>query len=1036
MNRQTVADYLNENIDPLLWRWTEIANRAHHEAQNGVVKTEADSRWMKRFLLIFIDKIQSARDAGDIDLNFLIQKIQETDYSSSNFTVDSFCLEDALQEILQKNTAFDPAFILDILQTVRKELTSLTTLALEETADIYEEHIETGGRPFCYTAVDGKIVYANTKMREVRGQICSDADLDYIQNYFEGEERSFVLDTLKNATPGEQARMLQTVNHGTADSSLGNRDEKKRPFDVMLKPRIVRGQHKGAYISLTDLSIAVTPFQRALDHLPLPVVRVDRNKTIVYANRKAAKLWDEADLEGKHLHTLFADPDALRTVEQQLRQRFCKARSSTYETTITKLSDNNKIPVQIYATPAYDLRNALVGSIAVIRSLELETMTRAINESVTRHNDAHRLLTDVTELIAARTDFDYISVNLYSRDLQHVRSLFSFSPGIDENHFEVGWWQLPEQLKRWAASDSDNYIEDITEFIARPEWRQLRDDPSIARLLEKKLHSLFRIPVFREDRLVASIAFFKAPKNAFTAEERDFLERLPLRKVIQMVLYLEEKRGLNFRLELLKDILNVSGNLQQIADIVTRKLANHYQWENVEIFRIDHKSDEFILCSQFVLNSRYRLPKDYSQPLHKGIMGHVYQQEEVDHYFCGNVHDDPNIKDYYIPGHPKQKIKSELCIPILKYGKPFWMLNVEDVKKNAFSVDEVEELELLHREISSVIEASIKHYHLDKTFEYSSDAILTADCAGLVQSVNQAAEKLLGLSSSAMVNEPLEEILPFSDKNLANWIILGGTAVEKEAAILTGKGDEIPVNLSISRLPANLGGSIIIIIRDLTIQMKFKELDYLGTLYHELSAQAKKPLSILENYLTALKHEDRREKISLYAGEMNKHLNKLRLTYDRLAFYDPRKGISPYNLIECYFSEIVNNIEEDFPEHEWKRLQFSGLRPDRRMKIDMYKITFCLESILLYLLRRTMSAPIRIDLTNRKKTLFCKIVGCDAEDDSGSAPSREAAVDLAIGERIIRRFMNYHKGTFGRKKQADTHVFTLTLPLEAREVMP
>ena len=549
-------------------------------------------------------------------------------------------------------------------------------------------------RCYSHARVDdnGVIVYANPEMLRLVG--CETLVNRPLALLFDEQDREFISTAL---APRPVTTPMLRVLHLTPASGV------LLPVGIELAPIVISGRHHGGYASMVDISGPMASMFQVMEQTPLGIIKINTRHEVTYANPCACEISGVAgDMKGIPIESLFPDRKNREILAREVRKRFENGRPSEYPVEITRLDDGRRIPVMIAATPERDSRGTIIGSMAIVRSMELEKATERINHHIATCLDTEDLLQKVTGEIAAVCPFDMVSIAGYSKKLHHVRSLFTY-PKL-KTRFR--WWLMPLGLSKWVQNRASDYIEDLDEFLSRPEWLELRKSPEIEGLLLGGLHSIARCPVWdREEgdgaRLVASLTLFRRGKGAFSKEDRRRLKSLPLDKAILVALHLEEKRKLTFRFNLIKKIFAACDDMKKVADLITSELEGFYGWNNVSIFRIDEKVKVFRLLSQKAKDDdeKYLLPPNYTQPFEVGVLGQVWMTGKP--IFSGNIKKDLNIKEHYQRGYERES-NSELCVPIMACGRPLWLINIEDPLENAFSSDEVEELQVVHGEIGDI----------------------------------------------------------------------------------------------------------------------------------------------------------------------------------------------------------------------------------------------------------------------------------------------------------------------------------------------
>ncbi|WP_187149325.1 PAS domain S-box protein [Desulforapulum autotrophicum] len=955
--------------------------------------------------------------ATDASLDRIVSRLRLPESSLADFLLEKSCLLMAINIVVKDNS--------DLFANGQEELLpwlylqQITDHIIKKTGIVYERVVKHGGRAFCQVDEHGVIVYANPKMLQLAGR--EELLNQPLSALFDEQEQRMINESL--AFHGEKSPKLMVLNLQRADGACV-------PVGTELAPIMISGCHHGGYAGMVDISGPMESTMQVMEQSPLGILKTNTHYEIIYANPRAHKMCGlSGNMKGIPVESLCPDRKNREILQSQMKKRFENGTASEYEIEITRRDNGQRVPVMIAAMPERNIRGQITGSLAILRSLELEYAAEKINYHIATCNDTRDLLQKFVDEIANVCPFDLVVISAYSKNLHHVRSLFC-SP---EQEQRFRWWVMPPDLKRWIEHRASDDIFDLENFLSRPEWKALKENPEIRKLLKAELYSIIRCPIWdREEdqssRLVSAVTFFRRGKKAFTEEDKKRLKSLPLVKTILATLHLEEKRKLSFRFKLIKKIFAACEDMHKVANLITSELVGFYEWNNVSIFRIDERDSvyRFHLLSQKAKDDDpdYLLPPHYKQRYDQGVLSHVYLTGKP--IFTGNVKEDRDIKDYYLQGFESES-NSELCVPIMAYGKVFWLLNIEDPLENAFSSDEVEELQVVLGEIGVILEKAFQHHFLREILQLASDAIIVIDNGWKVRQVNPAVEKLLGYPEMEMINFSLEKI--FVNQDDWQWLKRGGQISGQEIQLGHKDSTVVAVYVSTFELPQEVGGGSVLLARDLSQIKRLEELDYLGKLYYEIAIQTKTPLSLLFKWIKRLQGEtspaDRQDTLS----KALKQLRKLTLTYDRLVLYDKKEGLVPYQPLLADIEEILELLPGEFPDSEWQKVLVTKEPDLPLLRVDIFQLTFCLETIISYLLRAaSQESQVTISVGYHDGTITIKLRGIVPELPStaaeigtqASAQLTETISDMALGDAVIRTFIENHEGaTYKRERQGD-----------------
>ena len=957
--------------------------------------------------------------------NTLVDRLHQPEASIADFLFATSCLMMAINSTINA----EPDVLADSREQILPwlHLQYITGRTLQMTGIVYERVVKHGGRAFCQVDEHGVIVYANREMLRLVG--CETIVNQSLAALFDEQDRQAINAAL---APGG------TTTPKVLELNLTPSNGGRIPVGIELAAIMVSGHYQGGYASMLDISGPMETVTQVMEQTPLGILRINTRNEITYANPRAREMSGIAgDLKGHAVEELFPDKENLAKLKKEVQRRFKSGKSSEYPIEITRIDNGQRLPVMIAATPERDAEGTITGSLAIIRSLDLERAAERINFHIATCLDTQDLLQKFTEEIGKVCPFDRVSISVYSKKLHHVRSIFS-SPKIKQRY---RWWLLHPEVRKWIQNRDGDDILDLETFLSCPDWQELKENSEIQALLQAELCSIIRCPISdREEehgsRLVASITFYRRGKNAFTEADKTRLKSLPLVKTILATLHLEQKRKLSFRFNLIKKIFASCDDMKAVADLITSELVEFYGWNNVSIFRIDERDSifRFHLLSQKAKDDdpNYLLPPEYKQRLDQGVLSYVYATGKA--IFTGNVIGDDNVKELYLEGY-KRKNNSELCVPIMADGNAFWLMNIEDPQENAFSSDEVEELQVVLGEIGVILERAFQHHFLQEILEHTSDAIIVTDNAWKTRGANPAVGKLLGYSSTEMESLPLEKL--FVNQGDWQWLTKGGQIPGQEIQLSHKNGAVLGAYLSTFELPQEVGGGTVLIARDLSLIKRLEELDYLGKLYYELAIQTKTPLSLLFSWIKRLQGQvspaDRQDTLA----KALKQLRKLTLTYDRLVLYDKKGGFVPFQPLLVDISEILELLPEQFPDSDWQKVVVNVEQDLPLLRADIFQLTFCIETIISYLLRTACEdGQVIINVSRQDDRIIVKLVGNvpelpEAAIDIGtqaSAHLTETISDMALGDDVIRAFVKNHQGaTYNRENKGDVCEYTIEL---------
>jgi len=997
-------------FEALRQKWGESAEHKLH-------LLEIDQKEKQDLLSLLLESLPDTFEPEGQFLSPILHRVRMEDYSIFDFFLEISCLATSIEDVLRSSTEVDEAELLDGMRIVREQLANILGKVLKDTSEIYEHIAESGGRAFCQVDTQGRIIYANKELKGLLG-LESVTEIQF-ESFFEGHEKDFVLNTIRGKH-GEEVGVRRLQLKSGADQSI--------PVGAEIGPVFINGEHRGGYACMVDLSLQEKTNMEIFNKSPFGIIKVDTAERFTYANFKALEMFGMNEWGNKELKDVFPDDDNYMILKRQLEKRKMGL-SDEYEIELTRLSDEKRIPVKISAIPETDLKGNVVGSLAIVRSMLLERTVEAIHNHVATIHDGQEILQEVAKEVEHIIPFARFSVSLYNPSMTHVRQLFSYYP-TGQMEWIIRWWEIPDYMIGWLSKKESvtiDSIEALLDFFSDPE---LINRPEIRGFLEEGFKSFLRLPIIKKDRIVASVGLFSKEERAFNSSHVKLLEALPLSKAVLMAHYYEETKELKFRLNLIKEISSVDNNIEDVADVMVDRLAEHYDWKDVALFCVEEDEENQVirLLSQKASSGAFRLPDNFEQSAEEGILGYAYRENRPVN--VGNVHTDPEFKDIY-----KASLKStvsELCLPI-KVGEVFWLLNIEDSRQNAFSEEETEALMQLLNEVSGFLEKSWLSSFLRASLLYASDAVIVTSINGNIKRLNPATLKLFGYSHDEMIDQSLIDF--FQDSDIGRYMVLAEKIPSEEVVFRRKDGEPINVILSGSQLQDPFTDKVFFA-TDLSLRDRLRELEHMGKLFNEIAIQTKTPLSLVFSWLRRINKEVTNTNLIDLIEKITRQLRKVELSFDRLALYDKKEGIIPYEEFLINISEVLDRVIDQFPKAEAKKVVIDKDKSIPYLRGDIFQLSFCLKTILSYLFRFLPEEErILLRVSAAPEQLILDISGffpgpsdVKSSDIAMESQISQTLTEMALGEEILQTFIGNHKGYYKSSREGQKINFRIHLP--------
>jgi len=1005
----------NDWFKALKQKWKKKAD----QKINFIVKEKGDK---EDLLSLLLEVLPPKTKIKDQHLNPIFRKVRTETYSIFDFFLEVTCLEDSVKGVLMCSNEINEADLLEGLNVIRKRLYSIFGIILKDTSEIYEHVAESGVRAFCHLDTEGKIIYDNREMKRLVG--LKSVEGKRLDSFFDGEERIFVKRILDpNFKEHQGMRQLNLKN------SVG----RLIPVGLDIASIFIDGMNRGGYVSLVDLSHRIKTDMAIFDKSPLGIVRTNHLEQFTYANPKALDICGIDTWENKNIKDIFPDEKNYSKIKSHLDQRKMGL-SDEYEVEITRLDDKKWIPVKISATPEFDLKGKFVGSMAIVQDMLRDKKIEAIHDHVATIREGKKILEKVSKEIEEVIPFDRFSVIVLNDSMTHLRQLFSYYP-TGQMEYKIRWWEIPDYLVDWLTQKRCTTFDNINALVEEFEWKDLIERPGVKEFLEEGFNSFIRCPIFKGDRIVASVSLYSKKEKAFDNTHKELLEALPIHKAVLMALYYEEIKDLNFRLNLMKDISSSARDIDEVAEDIVNRIVENYEWQDVALFKVDEERQVFRLLSQKAKSGNFRLPDDYQQSLDEGILGYVYKNNESVN--VGNVKTDPKFKNIF--KDTLKGTKSELCIPI-KASEVFWFLNIEDSNQNSFSIEEEEALTSVLNELREFLDRLYLYNFLNASLKYSSDGVIVTDSNGKIKKANPAIVDLLGCFPGEMIDDNLASYLKDNDNNeLLKYLLKNDEISSAEVTLYRKNNDEVDVLLSKSQLKKDFSDKVFFI-TDLSMQKRLLELEYLEGIYYEIATQTKTPLSLVFSWLRRLKKEFEEESNTNIdrLDEIIRQLRKVELSYDRLALYDKAKGLDSNNMVLLDFNRLLDNVLDDFPKSERDAIKNVSKKQKFIIDGDIFQLSFCIKTILSYLLRFIPeNEHITINMSQILNKFRIEIKGSLPEyvDDNGDDIDLQSQIsraksEIALGKEVIESFLINHAGSYSSELKGNKAQFFIELPIK------
>ena len=770
-----------------------------------------------------------------------------------------------------------------------------------------------------------------------------------------------------------------------------------------------------------------------LDRLPWALAKLNREGVFSYGNRAMCEIAGVESMAGRSIDDMFHGSD-LATVREHLESRFTRGVADDYQVVAIRVSDGVLVPIHISALPDIDDTGQVVGVIAIVSDLLAQDVAARVTAAVQDLRSGEDILGTVARECGRLVPFDAFSVLIYSADGSHSRTVYMHPAGVI--HPSVRWHEMTSYAKSLVNEKEVINIADLDAWLDQPECRIFREEWDMQAALELGFRSSLSVPVIGGNRVVATVSFGrKRDKPPFDASDEERISRLPLGPAVRMALHYQDVEELMFALDLVRKIAAGSDNTNFIAETLVGEIADHYEWQNVSIFRADEPQGELCLVSEKAQSESFKLGKSRSHPINQGITGRVFRTREA-----LKVPDvaAPEVSGDYRQVYPESR--SELCIPILVDGRVYWILNVEDSQRNAFAPEEQQALENLLREVAVVLALVSKKQAFSELLTRSKDAIIQTDVRGVIVQTNPATRELLGYGEDEMKGQPFASY--FLDAVQASRVQESKYVPNDEVQLRHKNDSKVSLLLSGTLLPPEIGLKIYVC-NDLSTRKRLETLEILRHMYNEIASQIKTPLSLAFSWLSKLQTLLSEAEAADILAKTLKQLNKVDLTYDRLLMYERHRAVAPLDKSLCEIPALLADILKGMPDSDADRIKITCEGRIPPLRVDPYQVGFCFESLLAYLLRFLPEGEkVTACVTFREGNVTVSIRGYAPKVTGGTLTSYarkrwaiHAITEMALGEEMIRGFIERnHGGKLRKQHDSDDRMeFVVELPAEEAE---
>ena len=796
------------------------------------------------------------------------------------------------------------------------------------TTSSHEKFMDRTLHPFCHFDAAGTIVSANSKMLELH----PDCVGRQLASYF-GKKAADV----RQAIAARPRRLLDLeLEVGTG----------KLPVLAEFG-EVATGSNNSGYALLVDMSNIVDAEHKALEAAPYGMLKLDADQHILYATQKAVDLvgLPREELIGLDTRRFLADKQSRETVNQQSQER---KRGVGGEFTVRiKTNADKLVQLRITSTPNFDASGMSSGSILQMQPIDLSRARVELVTLVATISDHNELYDRILDVLRHFIAFDWANLFVYSPKRDYSRIVCTRGDPID---FVSRWFPTPPGYVDWLKQPV-TWMDDMQAHMSTTASEYLeRVDTKAA--IKAGMKAIVCLPIRSGGRLIGGICLASKKANTYGAASRKILEDINLEQALLPLFDIVDRVEDHFINELVKDIAR-SEDMQQVAEKVVRGLADFYKFENVSIFKINALRAQIQLLAQAVgKHGGTPMPSGYSQSIKDGVLGLCYRRKGP--VILTNRDDGSEASKAFI--QVAKETRSELCIPITLFDRVLWILNLEDRLGDAFTPIELEKLQKVIEQMQATLERIFQSLILIKVLDVCPASIIITDQTHHILRCNRQARQMMQ-KDLVSAKDDLKTFLRLPPDKMAS---------DPVATTFVGrKGKRTEVMASRFTLEEEYD-QIVFMLQDIADLEWTAKFETLRAALAEATAQVRVPVSLVSSFVKRIGEETKDDGLQEVARKASRQLGRIELTYDRVLAAYEAQTLPAKQDVTVDIGQMLEHILNDLPQRERDTIKQSDRPAIVMVAVDPFRLFFCLNSALTYLLRaRAAGQPIQISTQKR-----------------------------------------------------------------------
>lgn len=765
----------------------------------------------------------------------------------------------------------------------------------------------------------------------------------------------------------------------------------------------------------------------SLENFDLPVLRFNLEGICTHANAAANELMELPSAVGLLLCDLFPEPVDREKLMAEVSIRL-SGQASFYNTHCTLPGSMQRVPISVFGLPETGEDGRVSAKLAIVRDMREPHAVRDMHEAMDKLDSAQAIFEEMARLVQPLLPYDEMRVVAVSHDRRYLRRIFS-TDAKAEHTYPFRWWPMPEFLRRSMESETPRVI-DIDEMFGQRDFAKLAEtDKGTRNYRNSGVRWCLSLPVWQGDRIVAFVSFDSRAEQPYGAKHLALCERLPLSKAAIMALQQEENRRLHKFVKLLGDMAAQAADVHKVAELLTQRLAHHFDSDHVAIFQYDEDHDCLRVLSEA---SNTGCPLGNTPVLHreKGVVSHAFYNRQVIN--IPNLAERPPSMPGYVEG--VQGMQSELAIPIAG-DTHRWVLNIESRLQRAFIEEDVVTVKMLALEAGHILDRVALLELRNAVLNVIQDGVVETNRSGTIRRVNTAASQMLGHSESELQGRPLAEFI--ADEPVARQLTSQHTFSARTTALLNKDGGKVNVLLSGAALPDNVGGRVFVA-TNLTYEMEQHRVAALKDVFRNASLESRIPLALAAEQLSSLVRKN--PALDDQVRWILQQLRKADLPLERLLRLAATEGHATTTRRLVDLHHLLDSVLSQMPENEVNALHISLSKQPVWVRVAVEDLRFCVESMLAFALRtKPQSRRVEISVSSTGDQADITVrgdwvpdMGFSDSDDIRHRWRRQTTCDLALATGPLADIVEAEGGRF-TSEMNNRVLLRIELPKAAQE---